>query len=64
MMILHVDDERMSDSRQNFLLVLDVIDLLEFENLGDGEHLKGEVVLAWRVLNKNDSTECSRPYGI
>jgi len=54
----------MSDSRQNFLLVLDVIDLLEFENLGDGEHLEGEVVLAWRVLNKNDSTECSRPYGI
>ena len=58
---VHVDDERMPDGRQNFLLVLDVVDLLQFQHLGDGQHLECEVLLAWRVLYKNDAPECSRP---
>ena len=59
---LHVDDERMSDCRQNFFLVLDMVDLFEFEHLRDGEHLECEVLLAWSVLDKNDPAECSCSY--
>jgi len=55
----------MSDGRQDLLLVLDVVDLLQFEHLGDGEHLEREVVVARRVLYEHDATErtrtCSAP---
>ena len=59
---LHVDDERMSDRRENLFLVLDVIDLFQLEHFGDGQHLECEVILAWCMLDKNDSPECTRPW--
>ena len=64
LMDVQVDDERMSDGWENFLLVLDVVDLLEFEHLGDGEHLECEEVCRRRVLDKNDSPERSRPCSV
>lgn len=41
----------MPDSRQNLFLVLDMIDLFEFEYLGDGKHLECEVLLAGLMLH-------------
>jgi len=47
----------MSDGGQDLLLILDVVDLLEFQHLRDGEHLEREVVFTRRVLDQHDTTE-------
>ena len=50
----------MSDGGQDFFLVLDVIDLLQLQHLGDGQHLERKVLVARRVLDQHNTTERPR----
>jgi len=54
-----VDDERMADLRMNEIFIIDVIDLLSFDNFTLVEQFEGNILSGFFVFGNLDFTESS-----